>query len=76
MSESNFGSDGNEGEGRQRPHHQEKPYWKRIHHSWLFWVGFVFVSVAITIYVLSDNLAFLPWGQPHPRPALSESGGK
>jgi hypothetical protein len=71
MSDSNYGSDGNEGEGRQRVHH--RPYWKRMHHSWLFWVGMAFVSVAITIYVLSDNLA-LPSGQPHP--ALLGTSGK
>jgi hypothetical protein len=69
----NYASDGNEGEGRQRAHHNERPYWKRLHHSWLFWVGMVMVSVSIAIYVLSDNLALLPGP---PRPALSDTGGK
>ena len=73
MSESNYGSDGNEGERRQRVSHHDPPKWKRLHHSWLFWVGMVFVSAAIAIYVLSDNLALLPSGRPH---ALSETSGK
>jgi hypothetical protein len=73
MSESNFGSEGNEGE---RPHaaHGARPNWKRMHHSWIFWVGMVLVSVAIAVYVLSDNLALLPRG---PRQStLSDTGGK
>ena len=65
MDDTNFGSGGNEGEGRQHPHHHEKPYWKRLHHSWLFWIGFALVSVAITVYVMSDNLALMPHGRAH-----------
>jgi uncharacterized protein len=37
-------------------------YWKRAHHDWRFWVGLGFMFAAITIFVLSDNLAFLPHG--------------
>jgi len=74
MSENNFGSDGNEGECRQPGSCNSAPYWKRMHHSWLFWVGMAMVSVAIAIYVLSDNLALLPSGQT--RPAVSEAGGR
>jgi len=35
------------------------PYWKRAHHDWRFWVGLVLMLLAITVYVLSDNLAFV-----------------
>ena len=73
MRDDNYGSDGNEGEARERFYHHE-PAWKRMHHSLLFWLGVVMVSVAIAIYVLSDNLAMLPHGQP--QPALSTVGGK
>ncbi len=38
------------------------PYWKRAHHDWRFWVGLCFMFAAIAIYVLSDDLAFLPHG--------------
>ncbi len=32
--------------------------WRRIHHSWLFWAGFVLLSVAITFYVFSIDLSW------------------
>jgi hypothetical protein len=38
-------------------HHDQPPYWKRMHHDWRFWVGLVFMCAAITIYVASDNLS-------------------
>ena len=41
-------------------HEVQIPYWKRAHQDWRFWVGFVFMLAAITIYVASNNLAFLP----------------
>ncbi len=34
--------------------------WRRIHHSPLFWAGFVLLSVAIAIYVLSIDLSWRP----------------
>ena len=49
---------------RDSIHHDQIPYWKRAHHDWRFWVGLVFMFAAITIYVLSDDLALLPRGQP------------
>ena len=36
------------------------PYWKRAHHSWIFWVGLVLAFAAILIYVLSLDLAWRP----------------
>ena len=39
-----------------------RPYWKRAHRDWRFWVGMGLMLFAITIYVLSDDLAFLPHG--------------
>jgi len=56
MSETNYGQHGNEGAVRHSVH----PYWKRAHHDWRFWVGLVLMLAAITIYVLSDDLALLP----------------
>ncbi len=41
---------------------QGLPYWQRAHHDWRFWVGMCAMLAAIAIYVLSDNLAFLPHG--------------
>jgi hypothetical protein len=39
--------------GRQRD-------WRKIHHSWLFWVGFCLFLAAITFYVWSDDLSWHP----------------
>ena len=66
MSDSNFGSHGNEG-AAPAPAHM-RPYWKRLHRSWLFWLGMVMVTAAITMYVMSDNLALVP--RVNPRHAL------
>ena len=51
---------------RDSVHHEPDAYWKRAHRDWRFWVGFIFMLAAITIYVMSDNLAWLPHGQPSP----------
>jgi hypothetical protein len=64
MSETNYGHHGNEGPDTGSVHHvvdhNPLPYWKRAHQDWRFWVGLVLMLAAITIYVLSDDLAFLP----------------
>jgi hypothetical protein len=36
------------------------PYWRRMHHDWRVWVGLVLMLAAITIYILSEDLTFLP----------------
>ncbi|MGD0132821.1 MAG: hypothetical protein ABSE57_12280 [Bryobacteraceae bacterium] len=36
------------------------PYWTRMHRDWRMWVGLVLMLAAITIYVLSEDLAWLP----------------
>ena len=36
------------------------PYWKRAHQDWRFWVALVLMFLAMTVYILSDNLAFVP----------------
>jgi hypothetical protein len=63
-SESKHRNHGNEGPARERVRHDDRPYWKRAHHDWRFWVGMVLMFTAIAIYVLSDNLALLPRGRP------------
>lgn len=64
MSENNYGHHGNEGLGAGSVHHgahsDQLSYWKRAHHDWRFWVALVLMLTAITIYILSDNLVFLP----------------
>jgi hypothetical protein len=63
MSESNFGHHANEGPEPSGIHVVRKDlllYRKRAHHDWRVWVGLFLMFAAITIYVLSDDLAFLP----------------
>jgi hypothetical protein len=64
MNESNYGHHGNEGPDPGSVHHDARhdqlPYWKRAHHDWRVWVALFFMFAAIIIYVLSENLAFLP----------------
>ncbi|MGP0071348.1 MAG: hypothetical protein ACLPWF_05365 [Bryobacteraceae bacterium] len=64
MNETNFGHHGNEGPDPSSVHHGSDhapdPYWKRAHRDWRIWVALFFMLAAITIYVLSDDLAFLP----------------
>ncbi len=68
MSADNYGHPGNEGTGRPAVRHDThadpRPYWKRAHHDFRFWIGMVLMLAAITIYVLSDDLSLLPRGQP------------
>jgi hypothetical protein len=40
----------------------QRPYWKRMHHSWFFWVAAVSILVAMVIYITSIDLAFRPQG--------------
>jgi hypothetical protein len=62
---SNYGKPGNEGVAQESTDRAAvRPYWRRAHRSWWFWLGFVLMLLAITIYVLSDNLALLPHGPP------------
>ena len=45
-----------------------RPYWRRAHHDWRFWVAMVLMSAAITIYVLTQDLRFVPRSQQVPAP--------
>jgi hypothetical protein len=54
---------------RESVQHDPDPYWKRAHMDWRFWVGFVLMFAAITIYVMSDNLAMMPRGQRQQPPS-------
>jgi hypothetical protein len=47
-------------------HRDDFPYWRRAHRDWRFWVAVFFLFAAITIYFMSDDLAFVPGSQPPP----------
>ena len=42
----------------------QRPYWKREHRDSRVWVGLFFCLAAIIIYVLSEDLAWMPSGRP------------
>lgn len=50
--------------------HDHRPRWKRVHHSWIFWVAVFLMLLAIVTYVMTGDLS---WGlrrqpkQPPPR---------
>ena len=52
-------------------HHGHRPYWKRAHRDWVFWVGLFLMLSAAVIYVMSDNLALLPGIRPQHVPAAA-----
>ena len=66
MNEPKFQQHGGDHAAEHPPH---GPYWKRMHHSPFFWVAAVFITIAMIIYVTTNNLAFGPGnkaGQPVP----------
>jgi len=69
MDEPHFQQHGGPHPGNRPPH---RPYWKRMHHSPFFWVAAFFIMLAMTIYVLTDNLAVRPDGKlQRPVPAVA-----
>ena len=39
---------------------EHKPYWKRIHHTWSFWVFLLLMLGGIIYYIMSVDFAFAP----------------
>jgi hypothetical protein len=58
-----------EREEHNKEHHNPNPYWKRIHHTWSFWVFLFLMLAAIIYYMLSDNLSLRPRIQPQQAPS-------
>lgn len=44
--------------------HAGLPYWRRAHRDWRFWVAICFIFGALAVYIVSDDLALVPQGQP------------
>lgn len=49
-------------------HHGHRPYWKRAHRDWRFWVAVFSIGVALFIYVTSVDLSLVPRKHPHSVP--------
>ena len=56
-----------------RGHHVHHPYWKRAHHDWKCWAALILMLTAMMIYVMTDDLAFVP--RIHSRQAQSCTTG-
>jgi len=39
------------------------PNWKRLHRHWYFWVGMFLMLAAVVIYVMTEDLAWVPQSQ-------------
>ena len=52
-----------EGQDHILVHHEHKPYWKRAHHTWSFWIFLFLMLVAIVYYIMSVDFAFAPHKQ-------------
>lgn len=51
-----------------------RPYWRRAHHDWRFWLAMVLMSAAIATYVLTQDLRFVPGTQRVPAVPASAMG--
>ena len=70
MNDPKFHPNGGGAQGSQHPPHG--PRWKRMHHSPFFWVAAFFIMLAMTIYVMTNDLAFWPGKKAQqPVPALA-----
>ena len=45
-------------------HHADRPYWKRAHRDWRFWVGVILMLAAMSMFVMNRDLPWLPRSQP------------
>ncbi len=39
-----------------------RPYWRRAHHDWRFWLAMVLMVAAISTYVATESLSLRPAG--------------
>jgi hypothetical protein len=37
-----------------------RPYWRRAHHDWKFWVAVFFIFAALAVYIMTVDLSQLP----------------
>ncbi|MGC1677627.1 MAG: hypothetical protein WA740_08850 [Candidatus Binataceae bacterium] len=57
-----------ESEGENDPHGFHRPYWKHAHHDWRLVLAVILMLVAVTTYVMTDDLAWGPRSQPRNPP--------
>jgi hypothetical protein len=62
--------------GHHHETHVPRPYWKRAHRDWRFWIAVFFVFNALAIYVLGDDLALVPRATHNLTPSISSLASK
>jgi len=55
----------------EKNHHELRPYWKRAHLHWGFWVGVLLMTLALLVYIFSIDLSQLPRIRHHQTPPAS-----
>ena len=43
--------------------HEHRFHWKRIHHSWIFWVFLILMLVGIVFYIMTVDFSSVPQRQ-------------
>ncbi len=56
--------DQHHGEQNREGKHPRGQNWKRLHHHWYFWVAMFLMLAAVVIYVMTEDLAWVPRSQP------------
>jgi hypothetical protein len=59
----------------ERNHHEHRPFWKRAHHDWKFWAAMILMLTAMFIYVMTDDLAFVPRIHSHAASGTTRNSG-
>jgi len=54
--------------GHHHETHVHRPYWRRAHRDWRFWIGVFCISVALIIYISTVDLSFVPGRHSHTVP--------
>lgn len=60
MSENEHHQHQEETQDRIMPEHSHRRGWKRIHHTWSFWIFLFLMFVGILYYITSLNFEFAP----------------
>ena len=57
-------------------HHEvhHHPRWKRVHHSWIFWIAVFLMLIGMITYVMTGDLFWGLRGQP--KPASTHAPGR
>jgi hypothetical protein len=45
--------------------HHHRPYWRRAHRDWKFWIVILFMIALMIFYTMSDNFALRGRGNAH-----------